>query len=77
MNPDYQLLKFCHLYSTKKVEVFPAVDYTLYTDPTFDVYQHVDPNCDIILFDSTFLTNNVEQCYGWIKSLKLKHYEIK
>jgi hypothetical protein len=72
-NPDFQLRKFCDQHSTKRIEIFPALDYNLYLDKDIDIYKFVNPNCDLILFDTSFVPNCVDQCYDWIKSLQMKH----
>ena len=72
-NPDFQLRKFCDRYSTKRIEIFPALDYNLYLNKDIDIYEFVNSDCDLILFDTSFIPNCVDQCYGWINSLQMKH----
>lgn len=72
-HPDYQLAKFCKQYGSKKIEIISSTEPNIYLTPNLDVYKHINPDCDLILFDTTFFPNSAEQCYTWIKSLKLKH----
>jgi hypothetical protein len=72
-HPDFQLQRFCNEFGTKKIQIFPAIDYNLYRDITINVYEFVDPNCDLILFDTTLIPNCAEQCFDWVKSLKIDH----